>query len=65
MTYRCPWCTMRASISAFISSYPQSQLASSAQYWIGNAHDALRDYKSAISAQQKLIATWPESTKAP
>jgi tol-pal system protein YbgF len=52
-------------LQSFISSYPQSQLASSAQYWIGNAHYALRDYKSAISAQQKLIATWPESTKAP
>ena len=47
------------------SSYPQSQLAPSAQYWIGNAHYALRDYKSAISAQQKLIATWPDSAKAP
>jgi tol-pal system protein YbgF len=52
-------------LQSFISSYPQSQLASSAQYWIGNAHYALRDYKSAISAQQKLIANWPESTKAP
>ena len=52
-------------LQSFISSYPESQLASSAQYWIGNAHYALRDYKSAISAQQKLIATWPESTKAP
>ena len=52
-------------LQSFISSYPESQLASSAQYWIGNAHYALLDYKSAISAQQKLIATWPESTKAP
>jgi tol-pal system protein YbgF len=53
------------SLQAFLASYPQSQLAPSAQYWIGNAHYALRDYKNAIAAQQKLIATWPDSAKAP
>ena len=53
------------SLQSFLGSYPQSPLASSAQYWIGNAHYALRDYKNAISAQQKLIATWPDSPKAP
>jgi tol-pal system protein YbgF len=53
------------SLQSFLGTYPQSQLAPSAQYWIGNAHYALRDYKNAISAQQKLIATWPDSAKAP
>ena len=53
------------SLQSFLGSYPQSQLAPSAQYWIGNAHYAMRDYKSAIAAQQKLIATWPDSQKAP
>jgi len=53
------------SLQSFLASYPQSQLAPSAQYWIGNAHYAMRDYKAAIAAQQKLIATWPESQKAP
>jgi tol-pal system protein YbgF len=53
------------SLQSFLASFPQSQLAPSAQYWIGNAHYALRDYKSAIAAQQQLIATWPESAKAP
>jgi tol-pal system protein YbgF len=53
------------SLQSFLGAYPQSQLASSAQYWIGNAHYALRDYKNAIAAQQKLIATWPDSGKAP
>ena len=38
---------------------------SSAQYWIGNAYYALRDYKMAIAAQQKLLASWPDSQKAP
>jgi tol-pal system protein YbgF len=53
------------SLQSFISTYPQSPLAPSAQYWIGNAYYALRDYKNAIAAQQKVIATWPDSAKAP
>jgi tol-pal system protein YbgF len=53
------------SLQSFLGAYPQSQLAPSAQYWIGNAHYALRDYKNAIAAQQKLVATWPDSAKAP
>jgi len=53
------------SLQSFLASFPQSQLAPSAQYWVGNAYYALRDYKSAIAEQQKLIATWPESAKAP
>lgn len=48
----------------FMSSYSSSALLPSAQYWIGNAHYALRDYKNAIAAQQKVIATWPDNPKA-
>ncbi|HLB13622.1 MAG TPA: tol-pal system protein YbgF [Burkholderiales bacterium] len=53
------------SLQSFLTSYPQSQLAPSAQYWVGNAHYALREYKNAIAAQQKLISIWPDSAKAP
>lgn len=53
-----------AAFQAFMSSYPSSQLAPSAQYWIGNAYYALRDYKNAIAAQQKVVATWPDNAKA-
>ncbi|MCU0898786.1 MAG: tol-pal system protein YbgF [Burkholderiales bacterium] len=48
----------------FLQQYPQSKLAPSAQYWIGNAHYAMRDYKSAVVAQQKVIDTWPTDPKA-
>ena len=51
--------------SAFLKTYPQSTLAPSAQYWIGNSLFALRDYKGAISAQQVVVDTWPEDPKAP
>lgn len=49
----------------FLRTYPNSQLAPSAQYWIGNSHFALRDYKPAISAQQRVVELWPEDAKAP
>ena len=49
---------------SFMMAYPASVLLPSAQYWIGNAHYALRDYKNAIAAQQKVVATWPDNAKA-
>lgn len=51
--------------SAFLKAYPQSTLAPSAQYWIGNSLFALRDYKGAIAAQQHVVDTWPDDPKAP
>jgi tol-pal system protein YbgF len=53
-----------AGFQGFMANYPNSQLVPSAQYWIGNAYYALRDYKVAIAAQQKVISTWPENPKA-
>ena len=49
----------------FMTSYSGSELVPSAQYWIGNAHYAMRDYKSAIAAQQKVVKSWPDNPKAP
>ena len=54
-----------AAFQSFLAAYPDSQQASSAQYWIGNGYYALRDYKSAITAQQKVLTSWPDSAKAP
>ena len=44
---------------------PNSQLVPAAQYWIGNAYYATRDYKMAIATQQKVVAAWPDNAKAP
>jgi tol-pal system protein YbgF len=49
----------------FIRAYPRTPLASSAQYWIGNAHFARRDYRAAVTAQRTLIANYPDSPKVP
>ncbi|MBK7470450.1 MAG: tol-pal system protein YbgF [Betaproteobacteria bacterium] len=51
--------------TAFVRTYPRSPLAPSAQYWVGNAHYALKDYRSAIASQRQLINTYPDSQKVP
>src|SRR5205823_10231869 len=48
-----------AGFSTFVKNYPQSPLAPSAQYWIGNAHYARKDYRASISAQRALVTTYP------
>ena len=54
-----------STFQGFLVTYPASKLAPSAQYWIGNAHFAQRDYKQAIAAQQRVLSAWPEDAKAP
>lgn len=57
-----------AAVSAFnnfLQTYPASSYAANAQYWIGNAHYALRDYNASISAQRKLLSAFPASDKVP
>lgn len=49
----------------FMTTFSSSELLPSAQYWIGNAYYAMRDYKSAIAAQQKVVRLWPENPKSP
>ena len=53
------------SFSAFVRTYPRSPLAPSAQYWVGNAYYALKDYRSAITSQRQLINSYPDSQKVP
>jgi tol-pal system protein YbgF len=50
---------------SFMTNFSSSELLPSAQYWIGNAYYSMRDYKSAIAAQQKVVRLWPENSKAP
>jgi tol-pal system protein YbgF len=54
-----------SAFQGFLVTYPSSRLAPSAQYWIGNAHYAQREYKQAIAAQQRVLAAWPDDAKAP
>ncbi len=54
-----------ASFKGFLKTYPAGTLAANAQYWIGYAYYALKDYKAALAHQQKLVATYPASPKVP
>jgi tol-pal system protein YbgF len=49
----------------FVGAHPNSQLAPSAYYWIGNSYFNLRDYKNAIASQEKLVSQYPNSAKVP
>jgi tol-pal system protein YbgF len=48
----------------FLRRYPQSGLAPSAQYLLGNSYYAQRDCKNAIAAQQAVVRNYPASPKA-
>jgi tol-pal system protein YbgF len=49
----------------FVKTYPRSPLAPSAQYWIGNAQYAQREFAAAIATQRQLIRNYPDSQKVP
>ena len=50
---------------AFNKAHPESTLAPSAQYWLGNAYYASHDCKKAIDAHKVVLAKWPQHQKAP
>jgi len=53
-----------SAFSDFVRRYPQSGLLPSAQYWLGNAYYAQRDYKNAIAAQQVVVKNFADNPKA-
>lgn len=54
-----------AAFDAFVKHHPESDLAPSAQYWLGNSYYGLRDCKKAIEAQKLVISRWGSHPKAP
>jgi tol-pal system protein YbgF len=54
-----------AGFNTFLKTYPKSPLAPSAQYWIGNAQYAQKDFRGAIATQRQLISAYPDSAKVP
>lgn len=49
----------------FTKTYPESEQAPAAQFWLGNSYYAVGDCKQVISSQQKLLAKWPKNGRAP
>jgi tol-pal system protein YbgF len=54
-----------AAFDAFLKEYPNSKLAADALYGMGYSQFALRNYKSSIATQQKVIDLHPTSPKVP
>jgi tol-pal system protein YbgF len=52
-------------LEAFLKKFPESQFADNAQYWLGEANYANRQYNKALSEFQRLIAKYPDSSKVP
>ncbi len=49
----------------FLTNYPQSAFAGSAQYWLGFSYFAQRDFRNAIANMQQVVKSYPDHPKAP
>jgi tol-pal system protein YbgF len=49
----------------FLRSYPQSQLAGNAQYWLGEAYYVTHDYDNAAATFRAVGEQYPQSPKVP
>jgi tol-pal system protein YbgF len=54
-----------AAFDGFLKEYPNSKLTPDALYGMGYSQFALKNYKSSIATQQKVIDLHPESPKVP
>ena len=50
---------------AWSLTIPTGDLASNAQYWLGESYYIKGDPESAVAAYRKVLANWPDSRKAP
>lgn len=48
---------------AFLTSYPKSEYAANAQYWLGEANYVTRRFETAVTHFKKAIDNYPASTK--
>ena len=54
-----------AAFDSFLKEYPNSKLVPDALYGMGYSQFALKNYKSSIATQQKVIDLHPQSAKVP
>lgn len=54
-----------AAFDSFLKEYPNSKLAPDALYGMGYSQFALKNYKSSIATQQKVVDLHPASAKVP
>ena len=51
-------------LKAYVERFPESEMASSAQFWLGEAYFVERDYEAAYQAFKQNVEWYPESEKA-
>jgi tol-pal system protein YbgF len=54
-----------AALRAFLAKHPRHDFADNAQYWLGEAHYAQKDYPSALAEFRTVIETYPRGNKVP
>ena len=54
-----------AAFQNFLNTYPNSQLADNAQYWLGEAYYVNKAYPDALASFQKVVENYPGSRKLP
>lgn len=54
-----------AAFQKFLVSYPQSQLADNAWYWLGEAYYVTKSFPDALASFQRVVDKYPQSRKLP
>ena len=49
----------------YVETYPSSEMADNAQYWIGEAYYAKKNYPDAIAEYDKVVTLFPKGDKVP
>lgn len=52
-------------LSGFLNNYPNSQLQTEAQFYLGSSQYATKDFKGSISQLQQLVQQTPNDPRAP
>ncbi len=65
LLYRGDYAGGEAALKAFLGTYPDSQYAGNAQYWLGESYYARRLYKEAAQAFLTGVQKYKKSEKAP
>ncbi len=50
---------------AFVSRFPDDELADNALYWSGESHYARKEYQAAVTRFKKVVENYPQGSKVP
>jgi len=53
------------SFKEFLSAFPESSLASNAQYWLAESYYASNEFESALTEFARVVDNYPQSSKVP